>query len=99
MFEAMVSDEEGTKYFVTASVSNGGIKISRIQRILKGKRKKVDVVDLNCDYQYRTLSMSDRKVYALNKVLEVVPEHLLFEALEDIWRQFKPKNIELLGGF
>jgi len=62
-----------------------------LQICLKGKRK---FHFIQADgYEYRSLSMSDRRLYMHNKYLEHVTEDQIFEAKTELWNLLKPTKI------
>ena len=59
----------------------------------KGKRTWIAVVDTD-SYEYRKLSMEDRRVYENNKNIEVVGADFLNKVLLETWNKVKPVEIQ-----
>jgi len=71
-----------------------GLKVEDVGFIAKGKRKPVYLgASLTNDYGWRALNWDGRREAQKAKILEVVPEHLLLEALNDVWEKLKPSEL------
>lgn len=88
-------DEVGNKYDIIILFIDNTLKIDDVGYIPKEKRKATFLgAALTNDYGWRALSWEGRREAQKTKILEVVPEHLLLEALNDAWEQLKPTELK-----
>ena len=87
-------DENGNKYDIRIIFRNDKLTIDDVGFIAKGKRKPLYLASsLSNDYSYRALDWDGRKEAQKQAILKVTPTHLLFEALEDVWKELQPTEV------
>ena len=56
----------------------------------KGKRKWAKLPDLLCDWEFRSLSMEERRAHILSNTLRFVSKAEILEAKIELWNKIKP---------
>lgn len=87
-------DTDGTKYEIRISIVDGNLVIADVGVTLKGKRKVTQIAKEEIEERQYGFSLRERTEFAHQAILERVPYELLEEALQDAWKQFKPKGIQ-----
>lgn len=91
-WEVLKKDENGNKYTIHVKLSGNRLVINEVGLTPKGKRK-VTFIGNVFDNKYRGYAVKDRGQAAKDDILASVPNHLLQEALNDIWKTLKPEEI------
>jgi hypothetical protein len=87
-------DEEGNKYTIHVHLLEKKLKIKSVGLTPKGKRK-IRFIGSAMSNEYRGYPVSERGEAARKHILSVVPNHLLIEALREVWESLKPNEINL----
>jgi len=93
-FEKIIKRENGDSYqiCINASFSNKmDYKINAYYR-LKNKRKWTPISRDIPDFQYRKLSLSDRREYYDNNLLRFFTADELYQARMELWESLKPEK-------
>lgn len=89
-YEHGIKRDNGDKIIINVEYDDyNGFHILGIGVIAKGKRKIV-YTDFSNDYKYRSLDMTGRKKYLLNKYLELVTVSEIKDAINKCYEQMKP---------
>lgn len=87
--------EDGGRLKISASLfeSSNNFKYSfSVSKCQKGKRTWRNVVDVN-GYEYRRLSMDDRKAFHKNESLKHASPSQINEVYDELWQMIKPEII------
>lgn len=58
----------------------------------RGRRKWMDIPESLSDYEYRCLSMEDRRTHDYENMLRFVTKKEIFEAKIELWDKLKPNK-------
>ena len=93
-WEIIKKDKNGDKYEIRIIFQNRKFIIDDVGYIQKGKRKAVYLgARMKEDYSWRSLNMENRRAAQKEEILKVVPEHLLLEAITDVWKELQPNIV------
>lgn len=93
-WHVLKKDEEGNKYDIRIIFFDNKLKIDDVGFIPKGKRKPIYLgAKLTNDYGWRVLAWEGRREAQKEEILKVTPKHLLLEALNEVWDELRPTEI------
>jgi len=94
--EKIYKKEDGTQYKIEVDLSlTNYIGVEHEYNItlrMRLKRKRVwkELTDTLSDWEFRTLSMEDRRIHVYENIKRHVPENVIRTAKLELWQKLKP---------